>query len=93
MNIRVALAQINSCVGDIRGNTRKIITFIKKAKKSGADIVVFPELAIPGYPPEDLLLKQSFVRDNMSALSEIKRASGSIITVVGYVESDTIQQQ
>ncbi|MGI9533495.1 MAG: NAD+ synthase, partial [Thermodesulfobacteriota bacterium] len=86
MSIRIALAQINCCVGDIEGNTRKIISFIKKAKDYHSDIVVFPELAIPGYPPEDLLLKQSFVKDNMAALNEIKRASTSIVTVVGFVE-------
>jgi len=88
MSIRIALAQTNCHVGDIKVNTKKIISFIKKAKKAGADIAVFPELAIPGYPPEDLLLKQGFIKDNMAALSEIRRASGSIVTIVGYVESD-----
>ena len=88
MSTRIALAQINCCVGDIKGNTRKIISFIEKAKEINSDIVVFPELAIPGYPPEDLLLKRSFIKDNVAALNEIKRASRLIITVVGFVESN-----
>jgi len=60
--IRIAMAQINPTVGDLSGNTKKILKFIDMAKDAGADIVVFPELAVTGYPPEDLLLKPQFVR-------------------------------
>lgn len=85
-NLRVALAQINACVGDIEGNTNKIISYIDQARESGADIVVFPELAITGYPPEDLLLKPSFLEDNLRALNRIIAASDDITIVCGFVE-------
>ena len=55
--IRIGLAQINASVGDLDGNTKKILRFVEDANKQGVDIVAFPELAITGYPPEDLLLK------------------------------------
>ena len=89
MNIRLALAQINSCVGDIAGNTNKIINHIEQAELIGADIVCFPEMAITGYPPEDLLLKKSFVKDNINSLKKIKKASDSLIVVVGFVDFET----
>jgi len=63
-SLRVAIAQIDCIVGDLDGNTSKIIDYIHKAKGLGADIVAFPELAITGYPPEDLLLKPNFISDN-----------------------------
>lgn len=89
MSVRIALAQINCRVGDIHGNVSKIISRIKEAKQADADIVVFPELATTGYPPEDLLLKESFIKDNMNAVAEIKGFTKSIIAVVGFVESDS----
>ena len=87
MNYKVALAQINPTVGDIDGNTEKIIAHIRRAREKGADLVVFPELAITGYPPKDLLLKPSFVRDNMGALDLIIAESGDIAVVVGFVDA------
>jgi len=63
--LRIALAQINPTVGDFKGNVSKIINYIKRAEKSGAHIVLFPELSITGYPPEDLLLKPKFIKDNL----------------------------
>ena len=57
--IRVALAQTNTTVGDLSGNFQKVRAYIDKAEKAGAEIVVFPELTIPGYPPEDLVLKKN----------------------------------
>jgi NAD+ synthase (glutamine-hydrolysing) len=86
--VRVALAQINPTVGDLSGNARKVITYIKKAVKLGADIVAFPELSITGYPPEDLLLKKHFVDDNIKALHKIAGESGNIVSVVGFVYRD-----
>lgn len=83
--LRIALAQINSTVGDIEGNAAKIIDYIGKAEESGADIVAFPELAVTGYPPEDLLLKPHFIDDNLSALEEIRGSVNEIMAVVGYV--------
>ena len=63
--IRIGLAQINTIVGDIAGNQKKITEYIQKAKAQDVDVVAFPELAITGYPPEDLLYKDHFVKDNL----------------------------
>jgi NAD+ synthase (glutamine-hydrolysing) len=87
-NIRIALAQINPTVGDLSGNSKKIISYIKKARKIKADIIAFPELAVTGYPPEDLLLKPHFVQDNIEALHRIKSATENIVSVIGFVDSD-----
>ena len=84
--LRIALAQINSTVGDFKGNVRLIIENIEKARAAGADIVAFPEMAIPGYPPEDLLLKSSFIDANLKALEEVVAASSGITAVVGFVD-------
>ena len=70
--MRLALAQINSTVGDIRGNVKKITDRLDEAKGLGADLVVFPEMAVTGYPPEDLLLKPDFVKAAMRALGDIE---------------------
>ncbi len=87
-SLRIALAQINPTVGDLSGNTKKIISCIRKARSRKADIVAFPELAVTGYPPEDLLLKRQFVRDNTDALRKIRDASTEITAVVGFVDED-----
>ena len=68
--IRIALAQINPTVGDFAGNTAKIISSIERAREIGADIVAVPELSLPGYPPEDLLLKPQFIAANLTLLIE-----------------------
>ena len=86
--MRLALAQINSTVGDLAGNTRKILEWIERARQEGADLVAFPELAVTGYPPEDLLLKDTFVTANRKALREVARATNDVVTVVGFVDSD-----
>src|SRR5438309_305148 len=86
--IRVALAQINPTVGDLSGNTELVIGYIGRAQAAGADLVAFPELALTGYPPEDLLLKPHFVRDNLSALDRIVAATKNLIVIVGFVDSD-----
>ncbi|MEK7307869.1 MAG: NAD+ synthase, partial [Nitrospirota bacterium] len=86
--IRIALAQINPIVGDLLGNARKIVSCIKKANTLKAEIIVFPELAITGYPPEDLLLKPQFVKDNIDALDKVRAASKNITTIVGFVDSN-----
>ena len=67
-NLRIALAQINCTVGDLEGNAAKITQYIHRAKGFGVDIICFPELALTGYPPEDLLLKDKFVDDNLKKL-------------------------
>lgn len=83
---RVALAQLNATVGDIDGNVRKILACLRHAEAAGAELVAFPELAVTGYPPEDLLLKPRFVRDNLDALQEIAAATGEMVAVVGFVD-------
>ncbi len=84
--IRLALGQINVTVGDLRGNAQKIIGVIRQARDLGSDLVAFPELAIPGYPPEDLLLNPTFVRDNLEALKEVARATRGITAIVGFAD-------
>lgn len=86
--MKIALAQINTTVGDIAGNADKIISYIKRARDENADIVVFPELALSGYPPEDLLLKKSFLKKNKTYLERIIDGSGSIFVVVGFPDYD-----
>lgn len=85
-SLRVALAQLDFTVGDIDGNAAKIVANIASARDRGADLVVFPELAVTGYPPEDLLLKQGFVEENMQAVGEIAAATQDITAVVGFVD-------
>jgi len=88
-NIRVGIAQINSTVGDLTGNTKKIMESIDQAKSLGVDLLTFPELAITGYPPEDLLLKPQFIKQNRESLNKIIEHSSGIVVVVGYVDSDS----
>jgi NAD+ synthase (glutamine-hydrolysing) len=84
---RVAMAQINTTVGDFEGNTRKIVERLEEARGVGADVVAFPELAVTGYPPEDLLIKADFVRENQICLEEIARHAVGTAAVVGFVDS------
>ena len=83
---RLALAQINTTVGDLSGNTAKILRYLDMARESQADMVAFPELAITGYPPEDLLFKTSFLRENVAAMEQVIAASRGLAVMVGYVE-------
>src|SRR6266496_709663 len=84
--VRLALAQINPLVGDLEGNTEKIIQHVRMAEEYSADIVAFPELAVTGYPPEDLLLKPQFIKDNLAAIKKIKEEVWDITAVVGFVD-------
>ena len=84
-DFRLALAQINPTVGDIRGNTAKMLEYVDRARAARADLVAFPELSITGYPPEDLLFKPSFLKDNLAAMQEVVQASQGMAVVVGYV--------
>ncbi|HIM36839.1 MAG TPA: NAD+ synthase [Dehalococcoidia bacterium] len=86
---RLALAQINTTVGDIPGNTALILEYLERAREAGADLVAFPEMATTGYPPEDLLFKTSFIRDNMAARDKIVAAAKDIAVVLGYVHLGT----
>ena len=87
--LRLALAQFNSTVGDLEGNTRRILEWIGRARDLNADLVAFPELCITGYPPEDLLLKPSFIHDNLRQLQRVVEASRGIAVVTGFVDLDT----
>lgn len=92
--LRIAMAQINPTVGDIAGNVRLIRSWIKEARKTKADVVAFPEMALTGYPPEDLLLKSRFIADNQQALAELARECVGIVAVVGYVgQGSTLKQK
>jgi NAD+ synthase (glutamine-hydrolysing) len=84
--LRVCLAQINTTVGDLEGNVGRISEALDRAREAAADVVCFPELAVPGYPPEDLLLKPDFIRGNLEALDEVRRRTRDLTAVVGFVD-------
>lgn len=86
--LKIALAQINPTVGDLLGNSQKIGQMIERAVKQKADAVVFPELALCGYPPEDLLLKNHFIDNNIKALQAIAKKTHGVTAIVGFVDSD-----
>jgi NAD+ synthase (glutamine-hydrolysing) len=86
--VRVALAQLNPTVGDIAGNEAKALEAFDRARGAGAQLVLFPELYVTGYPPEDLLLKEHFLRDARAAVQRLAEASRDLVTVVGFPERD-----
>jgi NAD+ synthase (glutamine-hydrolysing) len=87
--MRIALAQINPTVGDLLGNTAKHLEFISRAKEAGANLVVFPELSVPGYPPKDLLLKPQFIDDNLAAVKRIASQIQGLDVVIGYADRNS----
>src|SRR5919206_3094986 len=88
--MKVALAQINTVVGDVWGNVEKASDALRWAVESGADLVAFPELTMTGYPPEDLLLRPSFIRDNLDALEEFTgHIPEGVVAAIGFVDLDT----
>ncbi len=87
--MRIALGQINTIVGDLNGNLQKISKCLLRSKEMETDIVVFPELAITGYPPEDLLLKKHFIKDNLRALNDLVPFCDGITAIVGFVYQDS----
>jgi NAD+ synthase (glutamine-hydrolysing) len=88
--MRLALAQINTVVGDLDGNRDRIVDRLDEAREAGADLVLFPELAVTGYPPEDLLLRPGFLRAAHRSLAEIARAARGVVALVGtpYLDGD-----
>jgi NAD+ synthase (glutamine-hydrolysing) len=86
--VRLALAQINPLVGDLDGNRALILRYLEDAKGQGADLVLFPELAVTGYPPEDLLLRPGFVRAAEASLHEIAKSARGIVALVGAPQFD-----
>jgi NAD+ synthase (glutamine-hydrolysing) len=87
LRLRIGLAQINTTVGDFQGNIDKILKAISEAKSLGVDLITFPELAVCGYPPEDLLLKPQFIEKNLKSLDEVVKRSSGITAVVGFVDA------
>jgi NAD+ synthase (glutamine-hydrolysing) len=85
-SIRIALAQINARVGDLAGNARKIGEGIEQARELGVDLLAFPELAVTGYPPEDLLLMPRFVQQNLQHLTEIAKAAKGLTVLLGFID-------
>ncbi len=85
--LRIACCQINTRVGDLQHNVAAIIEALRAAGDAGCDLAVFPELAVTGYPPEDLLLKPGFIADNRAALDEVAAGTGSCVAVVGFVDA------
>ena len=86
--LRISLAQINTSVGDISGNVDKIVFYLQEARKLESDIVAFPELAITGYPPEDLLHRSQFLKSNIVAMQQIVKESKDIVVIFGFADSD-----
>ncbi|MDO8614550.1 MAG: NAD+ synthase [Dehalococcoidia bacterium] len=84
--LRFGLAQINTTVGDLQGNAAKVADYVRRARDLGVDIVSFPELTVTGYPPEDLLLRPAFIRDNLAALESLVPECTGITAVVGFVD-------
>ena len=86
--VKLAMAQISTDPGNISKNTQKIIYYIETAKKEGAEVIIFPELAIPGYMSLDLMLHQKFVAENLKALQNITKHTKNILAVVGFIDQD-----
>ena len=86
--MRIAACQINTLVGDLDGNVELVVSALRQAEAEGCDIAVFPELAVSGYPPEDLILKSAFVDDVQAALQRVAEATGDCVAVVGFVDGE-----
>ena len=84
--LRIASCQINTRVGALDANVEAILAALRTAEEAGCDLAVFPELAVTGYPPEDLLLKPGFIADNLAALEKVAAATGDCVAVVGFVD-------
>jgi NAD+ synthase (glutamine-hydrolysing) len=86
--LRIAACQLNPIVGDLAGNLERVLSALAEAERAEADLAVFPELCLVGYPPEDLLLKPGFVADGRRALARVAEATGRCAAVVGFVDAD-----
>ena len=85
-HLRLALCQLDTVVGEVDGNAERIIEVLARVEAEGADVAAFPELAITGYPPEDLLLKPAFVADNLAALETVAAATSACVALIGFVD-------
>jgi NAD+ synthase (glutamine-hydrolysing) len=86
--LRLAACQINTVVGDLEGNAERVLAALATAEASGADLAVFPELTITGYPPEDLLSRPAFVAENLAVFERLAGSTGSCVAVIGFVDVD-----
>ena len=86
--LRIALVQLNVTVGDLEANRQRVSEGILRAKAWRADVVVVPELAITGYPPEDLLLKPAFVEDNLRLVRRLRPLTRGLVALIGFVDRD-----
>jgi predicted amidohydrolase len=84
--MKIGFAQFNPTVGDIAGNTQKILNAYRELVRQGAELVLTPELAITGYPPQDLVFKSRFVPANLEALDVLRSEVGEVPLLVGYVD-------
>ncbi len=89
--MKIAMAQINTTVGDIRGNRDRVLQELERAQRMGADLALFPELCLTGYPPRDLLGVHGFVESNVRALHEIATRAGRVAAVIGFVDCNRTQ--
>lgn len=85
--MRIGIAQINATVGDLAGNVERILGVVRDAEFSGSAVVLFPELALTGYPPEDLVFKPAFIRDTQAALQSLARQINNCAAAVGFVDA------
>ena len=90
--MKIALAQINTKVGDINANARKILDWTKKAGEAGAELAVFPEMTLTGYPPWDLLENKNFVNDSIKTLKELSKKITEPACLIGYVDRNPSKQ-
>ena len=86
--LRIEMAQINTTVGDFAGNRQKILKAVDEARSSGVDLLTFPELAICGYPPEDLLFKPQFIAENLRSLAKVADALRFIVTSADLMSTE-----
>ena len=86
--LRIALCQLDTRVGDLDGNTDRVLDALGRAEDAGCDVAVFPELALTGYPPEDLVLKPGFIADNRRALEKVAARSDHCVAVLGFIDAD-----
>ena len=86
MSLKIGLAQINTTVGDFAGNIEKMRQFYDRAKKANLDLLIFPELSVCGYPPEDLLLKKHFLQENKKTVEQLAKDCPDITIMAGFAE-------
>lgn len=89
MNVRLGLAQINATVGDLEGNSRKVLESLERARAESVDIIAFPELTLTGYPPEDLVFRRDFLRATRAALERVIPHARDVVAIVGFVEENS----